>query len=262
MPTVYFAGSIRGGRDDAVLYAQIIALLQERFVCTSHTNPPGQPSHSHARQTVLTEHVGAVSLGALGESNMSEGDIHDRGMPDRGAAQRTHPQLNPSPCVPSRSPMVEGVRFRCRRVHHPIVGSRIRDWYGKDCCAGVSHQQTETPLFLAPAHALAQNKPTLCLFRPSPGKCMSCPRIKSFRSHNSNFLTMSSSFCHDPGGAWAGVRRLYRICRTARDNKFIYRLACHLKPQPSAHQSLRPFAACACVILAICNPNQQVNIQG
>jgi nucleoside 2-deoxyribosyltransferase len=58
---IYFAGSIRGGRDDAMLYQQIIALLAEY----------GE---------VLTEHVGDVRLSAAGESESSDATIYQRDM--------------------------------------------------------------------------------------------------------------------------------------------------------------------------------------
>ncbi len=50
---IYFAGSIRGGREDAPLYAEIITLLQQY----------GE---------VLTEHVGNVSLSVQGEGKAAE----------------------------------------------------------------------------------------------------------------------------------------------------------------------------------------------
>lgn len=55
---IYFAGAIRGGRDDAPLYLEIVKLLR-------------------AYGEVLTEHVAASDLSVLGESR---GDrwIHDR----------------------------------------------------------------------------------------------------------------------------------------------------------------------------------------
>ena len=46
---IYFAGSIRGGREDAALYMELIQLLQ-------------------AYGTVLTEHVGDAELSEKGES--------------------------------------------------------------------------------------------------------------------------------------------------------------------------------------------------
>lgn len=55
---IYFAGSIRGGRADAVLYKRII----DRMKAKGHS--------------VLTEHVGAVSLGAMGETDKSDRDIY------------------------------------------------------------------------------------------------------------------------------------------------------------------------------------------
>ncbi|HEX6627413.1 MAG TPA: nucleoside 2-deoxyribosyltransferase [Gemmatimonadaceae bacterium] len=55
---IYFAGSIRGGRDDSALYAEIIARLR-RF------------------GRVLTEHVGGASLTGEGESGSAR-VIHDR----------------------------------------------------------------------------------------------------------------------------------------------------------------------------------------
>ena len=55
---IYFAGSIRGGRDDAALYHQIVELLGNYG-------------------DVLTEHVADTELGILGQ------DIGDRNIPDR-----------------------------------------------------------------------------------------------------------------------------------------------------------------------------------
>jgi nucleoside 2-deoxyribosyltransferase len=56
--TIYFAGSISGGRGDQAIYAQIIELLR-----------------SHG--TVLTEHFGDANLTAAGES-LADAAIHDR----------------------------------------------------------------------------------------------------------------------------------------------------------------------------------------
>src|SRR5882724_9542355 len=55
---IYFAGSIRGGRDDFALYFGIIEQLKDY----------GE---------VLTEHVGNAELEAIGESG-SDKEIHDR----------------------------------------------------------------------------------------------------------------------------------------------------------------------------------------
>lgn len=56
---IYFAGSIRGGRDDQELYMVIIKELGKY----------GQ---------VLTEHIGDKSLSNLGEAAVTDSYIHDR----------------------------------------------------------------------------------------------------------------------------------------------------------------------------------------
>lgn len=56
---IYFAGSIRGGRDDAELYLQII----------NHLRKYGE---------VLTEHVGDKNLKLLGEDGLTDEYIHNR----------------------------------------------------------------------------------------------------------------------------------------------------------------------------------------
>lgn len=58
---IYFAGSIRGGRDDAEVYRQLIEYLQ-RYA------------------EVLTEHIGEDSLSDQGESDRDVYTIHDRDM--------------------------------------------------------------------------------------------------------------------------------------------------------------------------------------
>lgn len=60
MLKIYFGGSITGGRGDAELYKQII-------------------EHLKNHGTVLTEHIGSATLGALGESLRNK-HIHDRDM--------------------------------------------------------------------------------------------------------------------------------------------------------------------------------------
>ncbi|MCA1759160.1 MAG: nucleoside 2-deoxyribosyltransferase [Bacteroidales bacterium] len=56
---IYFAGSIRGGREDAVLYAQIIEYLKNF----------GE---------VLTEHIGDPNLTGLGDDGPTDRFIHNR----------------------------------------------------------------------------------------------------------------------------------------------------------------------------------------
>ena len=62
MRKVYFAGSIRGGRQDAALYGEMIAFLEARGC------------------RVLTEHVGLESLQEEGERTMTEEEIFRRDM--------------------------------------------------------------------------------------------------------------------------------------------------------------------------------------
>jgi len=58
---IYFAGAIRGGRDDAELYLQMIEYLKQY----------GE---------VLTEHVGDKNIKSLGEDCLTDKHIHDRDM--------------------------------------------------------------------------------------------------------------------------------------------------------------------------------------
>lgn len=58
---IYFAGSIRGGREDAGIYFQIIEYLKEF----------GE---------VLTEHIGDKTLSAMGDDGPTDQFIHDRDM--------------------------------------------------------------------------------------------------------------------------------------------------------------------------------------
>ncbi len=59
MMKIYFAGSIRGGREDAELYAQII-------------------QHLKTFGDVLTEHIGDPSLSSAGDDGPNDRFIHDR----------------------------------------------------------------------------------------------------------------------------------------------------------------------------------------
>jgi hypothetical protein len=59
MNKIYFAGSIRGGRNDHLLYKHII-------------------SHLQGYGEVVTEHVGDEAISQSGEDNMSDREIYDR----------------------------------------------------------------------------------------------------------------------------------------------------------------------------------------
>ena len=56
---IYFAGAIRGGREDAQLYKKLIAYLKEK----------GQ---------VLTEHIGSTDLSWEGETSSKDEEIYNR----------------------------------------------------------------------------------------------------------------------------------------------------------------------------------------
>ena len=59
MTNIYFAGAIRGGREDAALYLEIVGLLREYG-------------------NVLTEHVGDAALTAAGEDGRDDRWIYER----------------------------------------------------------------------------------------------------------------------------------------------------------------------------------------
>lgn len=59
MKKVYFAGSIRGGRENAEVFKKIIDKLNEKY-------------------NVLTEHIGAKSIDDMGEQGMTDEDIYNR----------------------------------------------------------------------------------------------------------------------------------------------------------------------------------------
>ncbi len=56
---IYFAGAIRGGRDDSDMYMKLIEYI-------------------NTRAEVLTEHIGDKTLSALGETTVTEEYIFDR----------------------------------------------------------------------------------------------------------------------------------------------------------------------------------------
>ena len=58
---IYFAGAIRGGRDETDIYNKIITYLS-------------------SKAEVLTEHVGSSKLTTIGEANRSDGEIFLRDM--------------------------------------------------------------------------------------------------------------------------------------------------------------------------------------
>lgn len=77
---IYFAASIRGGRDDRQLYERLITFLNQQ--------------HHH----VLTEHIGNPNLTADGETELSDQEIRDCDVAwltasDVVVVEATHPSL-------------------------------------------------------------------------------------------------------------------------------------------------------------------------
>ena len=76
---IYFAASIRGGRDDRQLYERLITFLNQQH-------------------HVLTEHIGNPNLTADGETELSDQEIRNRDVAwltasDVVVAEATHPSL-------------------------------------------------------------------------------------------------------------------------------------------------------------------------
>ncbi len=93
---IYFAGSIRGGRSDAVVYKQIIKILA-------------------AHGTVLTEHVGNEDLSPVGEKEQSDRFIYGRDMKWANSADVVVAEVT----VPSHGVGYELGRFEGRNI--PIL---------------------------------------------------------------------------------------------------------------------------------------------
>ena len=121
--TIYFAGSIRGGRHDQAIYEAIIDRLRQYG-------------------TVLTEHVGDPNL-ALGGENAADCDIHDRDLDwlrsaDVLVAEVTTPSLGVGYEI---GRAVEwGTRILC--LYRPTDGKRLSGMIAG--CRGVTvHEYTQ-----------------------------------------------------------------------------------------------------------------------
>jgi nucleoside 2-deoxyribosyltransferase len=104
---IYFAGSIRGGRDDAALYRRIIALLSEY----------GQ---------VLTEHVGSKGLTPTDEESLTDGDIYTRDMAWLAQADAVVAEVSiPSHGVGYEIGQAEALGKRVLCIHRPGAQRRL-----------------------------------------------------------------------------------------------------------------------------------------
>jgi 2'-deoxynucleoside 5'-phosphate N-hydrolase len=122
--TIYFAGSIRGGRDDRAIYTDIIRMLRDYG-------------------TVVTEHVGDADV-TLGGENVSDREIHDRDIAwlrsaDVIVAEVTAPSLGVGYEI---GRAVEwGKRVIC--LYRPSDGRKLSGMIGG--CESVSvHEYTDT----------------------------------------------------------------------------------------------------------------------
>ncbi len=107
MRKIYFAGSIRGGRDDAALYQRIIALLAEYG-------------------NVLTEHVGDAGLTPVGEDGLSDEAIYERDVAWLAEADVVVAEATiPSHGVGYEIGRAEALGKRVLCLHRPRAGRRL-----------------------------------------------------------------------------------------------------------------------------------------
>ena len=104
---IYFAGAIRGGRDETDIYNNIITYLS-------------------SKAEVLTEHVGSSELTTIGETNRSDGEIFLRDMEwlqsaDLVIAEVTTPSLG----VGYELGIAEKLGMPVLCLYRPIKGKRL-----------------------------------------------------------------------------------------------------------------------------------------
>ena len=104
---IYFAGAIRGGREETDIYNNIITYLS-------------------SKAEVLTEHVGSSELKTIGETNRSDGEIFLRDMEwlqsaDLVIAEVTTPSLG----VGYELGIAEKLKIPVLCLYRPIKGKRL-----------------------------------------------------------------------------------------------------------------------------------------
>jgi len=104
---IYFAGAIRGGREETDIYNNIITYLS-------------------SKAEVLTEHVGSSELKTIGETNRSDGEIFLRDMEwlqsaDLIIAEVTTPSLG----VGYELGIAEKLKIPVLCLYRPIKGKRL-----------------------------------------------------------------------------------------------------------------------------------------
>jgi nucleoside 2-deoxyribosyltransferase len=123
---IYFAGSIRGGRDDQFIYEEIIKLLTEYG-------------------TVLTEHVGEKTLSALGEQVVTEKFIFDRDVgwiteADVIVAEATSPSLGVGYEIGIAEKLGKKIICLCRPTEGKSLSAMVR---GNAHCTVYDYQDIE-----------------------------------------------------------------------------------------------------------------------
>tara|TARA_B100000315_G_scaffold258691_1_gene311722 strand:+ start:14972 stop:15391 length:420 start_codon:yes stop_codon:yes gene_type:complete len=104
---IYFAGAIRGGRDDAESYEKIIKCL------TGYGD-------------VLTEHVGEVTMGNTGEKEVSDKFIFERDIEWLGSADCVVAEVTvPSLGVGYEIGIAEKLSKPVLCLYHPQAGKRL-----------------------------------------------------------------------------------------------------------------------------------------
>ena len=104
---IYFAGAIRGGREETDIYNNIITYLS-------------------SKAEVLTEHIGSSELKTIGETNRSDGEIFLRDMEwlqsaDLVIAEVTTPSLG----VGYELGIAEKLKIPVLCLYRPIKGKRL-----------------------------------------------------------------------------------------------------------------------------------------
>ncbi|XP_058288385.1 2'-deoxynucleoside 5'-phosphate N-hydrolase 1 isoform X2 [Hylobates moloch] len=137
-PTLYFCGSIRGGREDRTLYERIVSRLR-RF------------------GTVLTEHVAAAELGArVAKSQLT--------------ANLCLPGLNDPPTSASQ---VAGTTGEEAAGGDRLIHERDLEWLQQADVVVAEVTQPSLGVGYELGRAVAFNKRILCLFRPQSGHVLS-----------------------------------------------------------------------------------------
>ena len=104
---IYFAGAIRGGREDANLYFKIIHYL-ENF------------------GTVLTEHVGSTELSEKGENSITDDDIFQRDLNWLQSADVVVAEVStPSLGVGYELGIIEKLNIPVLCLYQPTMGKRL-----------------------------------------------------------------------------------------------------------------------------------------